>query len=524
MLKKTIFVWVFMTIICSTSSANPNEPPINIIFDVHNEPMGIGPNYLQRREEVNWLRDIALFYGAKLSLQSNGEYMEFCLENGHQNDFLQYLSAGFDIGTHTHLVTYEGPHNWIDHYGEPLTFDLVNQIIGDAEMFVDSVIGAENNYSLCTMTGKAYIDTMMQIHQFDFVTGPGEEGYFYFGHQAWNPFRPATWENSGACEEDLTTQFITIPHLPQINEPDNTHGMYLLLPQMKRRFLMIYIEWLSRVRNNANDKIWVWGFNTHPCMNFQHRGAIEEMLDWLNESFINHTIVAGDTIAVYASSSEIYQQYLDWEAVNPGVSSFNYVEGDPYPYTYEAMPVLLDSAGYDTFVYLGDNLNVHKMIKREQPIYAVWTNFGTETIDFSSQISGELLTTDGHGNQTFQSSTSLFVTEEPLFVESSTTSIEDTGEIPACVRLNQNSPNPFGSNTTISFTTVESIAGTELVIYNISGRIVKTLVNSVLPAGEHSVSWDGTDENGHPVGSGIYFCHLISGNNPSESRRMVLVK
>ena len=90
--------------------------------------------------------------------------------------------------------------------------------------------------------------------------------------------------------------------------------------------------------------------------------------------------------------------------------------------------------------------------------------------------------------------------------------------------LHQNYPNPFNSTTMISFTTVESIAGTELVIYNISGRIVKTLVNSVLPAGEHSVSWDGTDENGHPVGSGIYFCHLISGNNPSESRRMVLLK
>ena len=53
------------------------EPPINIIFDVHIEPMNIPPNYIKRRIEVNWLRDTAINFGAKLSLQTNGEYMEY---------------------------------------------------------------------------------------------------------------------------------------------------------------------------------------------------------------------------------------------------------------------------------------------------------------------------------------------------------------------------------------------------------------------------------------------------------------
>ena len=89
--------------------------------------------------------------------------------------------------------------------------------------------------------------------------------------------------------------------------------------------------------------------------------------------------------------------------------------------------------------------------------------------------------------------------------------------------LNQNYPNPFSSNTIIFFTTGECVGNTELVIYNISGRVVKTLVNSALPGGEHSVSWNGTNENNQPVGSGIYFCYLRSGNGTSESRRMVLL-
>ena len=401
---------------CVSVLANQNEPPIHIIFDVHIEPMAGGPNYFQRRDEVNWLRETALTYGAKLSLQSNGEYMEYCLEHGHQTDFQAYLDARFDVGTHSHLVTYEGPHQWVNHHGEELTFDLVNRIIGDTETFVDSVIGPDQNVHLCTQTNKAYIDTMMQMHDFRFVTGPGEEGYWYFGHQVWNPFRPASFQGSGVLEEDLTAPYVTIPHLPQINKP-NAHGMNLLLPQLKRRFLMIYLEWLYRVRNNIDDKIWVWGFNTHACQNYLQRDAVEEMLSWLNGHFVNHTIDTGDTIAVYASGSEIYQKYLNWETHNPGRSSFSFVDGDPYPYTYEAMPAVLDEAAYDARIEMGENLNVHRMVKDGKPMYVVWTNSGTDTIDFSPWITGIVVITDGHGSQSTCPSSQLILSEEPLFIE-----------------------------------------------------------------------------------------------------------
>ena len=427
-IKIIIIFWINLflaTIMVSTSFASSvnkssyenisYRSPINIIFDVHIEPMGTGPNYFQRRTEVNWLRETAIKYGVKLSLQSNGEYMEYCIENNHQSDFLKYINAGFDVGTHSHLVSHINTHQWVSHYNDELTFELVDKIISDAEFFVDAVVGPENNIGLCTQTNSQYLDEMMDKHDFMFITGPGEEGYFSFGHMVWNPFRPSTDEDY-PMKENLDTNFITIPHLPQIGKP-NSHNMNLLLPQMKRRFIMIYLEWLNHERNNDDDKVWVWGWCTHPCQNLNHRQDIEEMLRWLNENFIGKKSADGNTIAAYSTASEIYQQYLDWENENPSVSMFSYIPGNPYPYTYEALPEILDEADYDSKINYGENLNIHKMIKNNTPMYIIWTDSGEETIDFRDELFGKLKCTDGHGNVKYCLSKELTVSEEPLVVE-----------------------------------------------------------------------------------------------------------
>ena len=85
-----------------------------------------------------------------------------------------------------------------------------------------------------------------------------------------------------------------------------------------------------------------------------------------------------------------------------------------------------------------------------------------------------------------------------------------------------NYPNPFNPETKIYFT-AEYAANTELFIYNIKGQKIKTLINKNLPAGEHSVVWDGKDENGKPVASGIYYYQLNTGKNPI-SKKMLLMK
>jgi len=62
-----------------------------------------------------------------------------------------------------------------------------------------------------------------------------------------------------------------------------------------------------------------------------------------------------------------------------------------------------------------------------------------------------------------------------------------------------------------------------LIIHNIRGQKVKTLVNEKLDAGNHSVIWNGTDDNGEVVSSGVYFYRLNSGRYTSV-KKMILMK
>lgn len=94
--------------------------------------------------------------------------------------------------------------------------------------------------------------------------------------------------------------------------------------------------------------------------------------------------------------------------------------------------------------------------------------------------------------------------------------------VPTVTRLDGNVPNPFNPTTTISFSLSEP-APVALEIYNVSGRRVRTLVRSQQPAGTHEVTWDGRDDSGASVSSGVYFYRLTAGEY-SEAKRMTLLR
>ncbi|MFO8145702.1 MAG: FlgD immunoglobulin-like domain containing protein [Candidatus Syntrophosphaera sp.] len=89
--------------------------------------------------------------------------------------------------------------------------------------------------------------------------------------------------------------------------------------------------------------------------------------------------------------------------------------------------------------------------------------------------------------------------------------------------LLQNHPNPFNPSTSISFLVKEPSPDYKLCVYNLRGQLVKTLFKGALDKGKHSVAWDGTDENGKGVSSGIYHYRLENGKYTS-TKRMVLMK
>ncbi|MBT3755149.1 MAG: T9SS type A sorting domain-containing protein [Candidatus Cloacimonetes bacterium] len=86
-----------------------------------------------------------------------------------------------------------------------------------------------------------------------------------------------------------------------------------------------------------------------------------------------------------------------------------------------------------------------------------------------------------------------------------------------------NYPNPFNPSTTISFSVSQTSSFVTLGIYNLKGQKVKNLVNDQLPAGQHSVVWNGKDDNKKSVSSGIYFYKLITEDN-TETKKMLLLK
>jgi len=94
--------------------------------------------------------------------------------------------------------------------------------------------------------------------------------------------------------------------------------------------------------------------------------------------------------------------------------------------------------------------------------------------------------------------------------------------LPSGYELSQNYPNPFNPSTTIQFA-LPKAGRTELVVYNILGERVTTLINRRLAAGSYTLEWDGTNDQGEPVASGVYVYRLQSGDY-TTSRKMVLAR
>jgi len=108
----------------------------------------------------------------------------------------------------------------------------------------------------------------------------------------------------------------------------------------------------------------------------------------------------------------------------------------------------------------------------------------------------------------------------------STTEIEDAKSLPIAFALEQNYPNPFNPSTEIRFS-LPIAAKVELTVFNLLGQPIRVLSDLEFKAGSHAVVWDGRDQQGLAVPSGVYFYQLQAGS-PTETfqqtRRMVLMK
>jgi len=93
--------------------------------------------------------------------------------------------------------------------------------------------------------------------------------------------------------------------------------------------------------------------------------------------------------------------------------------------------------------------------------------------------------------------------------------------LPKDYQLAQNYPNPFNPETFIEYD-LPRTSTVELSVFNLEGKRVRTLVKSAQTAGAHSVTWNGRNDNGQSVASGIYLYQFKAGNHVAVKKMMLL--
>jgi hypothetical protein len=97
-----------------------------------------------------------------------------------------------------------------------------------------------------------------------------------------------------------------------------------------------------------------------------------------------------------------------------------------------------------------------------------------------------------------------------------------SGEMPQQYTLSQNYPNPFNAETQIQFS-VAKAGQISLKVYNVTGQLINTLVEEEKGAGSYRVRWNGTDQHGGVLASGVYFCRMEA-DNFAQSIKMTFLR
>jgi hypothetical protein len=100
--------------------------------------------------------------------------------------------------------------------------------------------------------------------------------------------------------------------------------------------------------------------------------------------------------------------------------------------------------------------------------------------------------------------------------------IDETASLPFVTQLADNYPNPFNATTKLNFS-LKQAGDITLEIYNVLGQKINTLVDGKMDAGHHSIVWDGKNDAGDIVSSGVYFYKLTT-DDYTSSRQMTLLK
>ncbi|MFQ6103253.1 MAG: T9SS type A sorting domain-containing protein [Candidatus Glassbacteria bacterium] len=169
-----------------------------------------------------------------------------------------------------------------------------------------------------------------------------------------------------------------------------------------------------------------------------------------------------------------------------------------------------------TILYDPDAFSIAGVRVEKQGGRMIFLGFGFEAVNNSNSPMFE--------SRTSMMQKMLIWLRHPVGIEGE--SEEPEFSLPMAFSLNQNYPNPFNPQTSISYSVPGSdgdLVDVTLKVYSIRGRLVKKLVDEKKESGGYTVVWDGRDETGREVSSGIYFYRLEAGDRIAV-RKMVILK
>ena len=221
----------------------------------------------------------------------------------------------------------------------------------------------------------------------------------------------------------------------------------------------------------------------------------------------NSSVFTGDTLVVYDGRVSARLQY-QWE--HPDSAGFI----REYAASYQGSPTWSINDKLDVWIYGNNSMDEIRFCIDDSDGMegSPWTPIdwtGWQLFSFDLAVDPVIGWVNGNGAldgpmvslDSFQMKKAEATAVEPQSVD----------QVPLQYSLSQNYPNPFNAETRVRYS-----IGTEgyvsLRVYNVTGQLVKTLVDDQRMVGEYTAAWNGTDEQGQALASGVYFCRMESGD------------
>ena len=173
----------------------------------------------------------------------------------------------------------------------------------------------------------------------------------------------------------------------------------------------------------------------------------------------------------------------------------------------------------------GDSVNWKTMYSLSGAGYTAWTQHEVELTEFIEQGAEKIWFRLLFVSDDVNSSIGFLIDDIEVYPCGATDIQQEFTDsmLPDDWALSQNFPNPFNMSTSFRFSMPEP-GNVRLTIFNINGEIVRTIINQRHPAGFHTIEWNGRDNKGNTVGSGVYFYKLEIENKFVSTKKMILLK